>query len=308
MNEVTSVLPTELQNEFGTFRSPDAMLKEAQMVATAFGKKARAMGLYKKIGDSEHLLIEGWQMLGSMYRVSAGIESTQFVQYGDASGFEAVAIATYVPTGRVISRAEAVCLDDEENWGNISKYEWVAGADGKREKVKIGDVPKPLQQLRSMAQTRAMSKVYSNLLKFVAKMASFNTTPAEEMTGGENGAAQNQNPQRATSSGAIISEPQSKRLYAIAKSSGKTDDQVKAILAKHGFDSTKVVTKDKYEQVCSEIEAKAAPSGSATGGPPADLKDYVIWPDGIEDEWVKFKGEIYRFDSAKGNYQVWSGK
>lgn len=51
-----------------------------------------------------------------------------------------------------------------------------------------------------------------------------------------------------------ITEAQVKRLYAIGKS--KTD-KAKDVLAKHGFGSAKAVTKDKYEEICKEIEMEA---------------------------------------------------
>src|SRR6516165_10480265 len=59
MNEL---IPSEGQIEFGSFRSPEQHLKEAQAVAAAFAKEARRLQLYKRIGESDHLLVEGWQL------------------------------------------------------------------------------------------------------------------------------------------------------------------------------------------------------------------------------------------------------
>lgn len=314
MSDNLPVLQQDNISDFGSFRNPEVALKEAELVAQAFKKRAIALLLFKEIGTSKHLLIEGWQMLGSMYRVTTSIESTRYLDMGNITGWEATARAIYVPTGQEISRAEAMCLSDEDNWGPRPKYEWVEG-----KKRQIGTVPTPTQQLRSMAQTRASSKCYANLLKFVARMAGFASTPAEEMTGHEDTSGAmppGPGPQRAAG-GPVISEAQAKRLYAISKGSGKSDDQVKAILAKYGFDSNKNVTKDKYEQICAEMEGKAtasAPAGAApppaapTNQPPANLKDHQEWPDGIEDEWVKYRGETYRFSGDANNYQVWTGK
>ena len=50
----------------------------------------------------------------------------------------------------------------------------------------------------------------------------------------------------------VISEPQSKRLFMLAK--GKDTDKVKNVITKHGFASSKDITKDKYEAICKEIE------------------------------------------------------
>lgn len=50
----------------------------------------------------------------------------------------------------------------------------------------------------------------------------------------------------------IISEGQMKRMYVLAK--GKSPDKVKEIIGKYGFTSSKDVTKDKYKNICDEIE------------------------------------------------------
>lgn len=50
----------------------------------------------------------------------------------------------------------------------------------------------------------------------------------------------------------IISEAQMKRMYVLAK--GKTPEMVKEIINKYGFTSSKDVTKDKYKNICDEIE------------------------------------------------------
>lgn len=51
-----------------------------------------------------------------------------------------------------------------------------------------------------------------------------------------------------------ISEAQRKRFYAIAKSGGKTDDQIKEFLRGYiGSESTKDIPKSKYEFLCNEV-------------------------------------------------------
>lgn len=241
--------------EFGSFRNPEDVLKTAETVAKAFKLRADRLELYKTIGPSKHLLIEGWQTLAAMYRVSAGIVEDRFVQFGEVQGFEATAEALYVPTGRRISMANAMCLADEDNWGFRPKYEYID-----RVRTKTGEVPVPLQQLRSMAQTRACSKVLSNLLKWVARMAGYAGTPAEEMTDhhaeeSNGNGTQRQGPQRkAAPAGNVISEPQVKRMYGLGHGAGKSRDAVGVILAHFGFpDGPDTVTRDKYEAICTQI-------------------------------------------------------
>lgn len=259
--------------EFGTFRNPEVAMKEAELVAASFAKRAERLQLYKKIGESKHLLIEGWQMLASMYRVTASISRTQYIQYGDVAGFEASADAIHVPSGKRISSADAQCLNDEERWTVRPKYEVVNGV-----RTQTGTVAVPMQQLRSMAQTRACSKVLSNLLKFVARMAGFAGTPAEEMTGheqphDESGGAAVQQPQR-KGSGAPISEAQAKRFYAIAKGKGMDDAAIKEYCQSWGFEKSVDITKDKYDAMCAIAPAPKAAEPKQTAAPQEKIVEY----------------------------------
>ncbi len=254
---------TVMGAEMSLSRSPEVVLKEAEMVAGPWGRKVEALKLYKVIGSSKHLYIEAWQMLGAMYRVTARTRDTRYVEFGEIHGYEATAEAFHMPSGQVVSVADGMCLSDEDNWGLRSKYEYIRGEDGRDRKTKVGDVVTPLQQLRSMAQTRAQSKVLANLFKWVAKLKGYATTPAEEMTGAEGAAPEEQAPpqRRAApsnggSAGAgFISSKQASRLWAISFSAGKSKEQANAVLRKFGFADAKDVTLDKYEAVCSEMES-----------------------------------------------------
>ncbi len=230
-------------------RSPETVLNEAQMVANALKRQADKLGLYKKIGDSKHLMIEGWQMVGAMFRVTARVTETRFLDYGQVRGYEAVAEAYHIPTGQVIGRAEGMCLSDEDRWGLRPKYE--KGENGERGTKTM--VPVPLQQLRSMAQTRACSKVLSNAFKWIATMGGFAGTPAEEMAGNEydgDGKEIHQPQRKSAQIGTPISEAQSKRFYAIAKSSGKSDEEIKTFLKQCGYERSTEIAKDRYEHIC----------------------------------------------------------
>jgi hypothetical protein len=312
-NEVT-VIPTNTAIvEFGTFRSPAQALKEMEMVAAAFGRKARQMDLYTKIGESEHLRVEGWQMLAAMYRVTASIQNTQYVEFGDARGWEATAIAIHIPTGQQVSSADAMCLDDEDKWGAVSKYEWhTPEGGGEKQKVKVGDIRKPLQQLRSMAQTRAQSKVLSNLLKHVAKMAGFAPTPAEEMMPGQESTdtptqTQQQAPPRSNGSGPVITDPQAKRFYALSKASGKSKDEIDAMLRHFGFASDREITKAKYDAVCNAVQTPNWQPSAA----PSPVSQPQQQTDPSKEMWAEvvraYKGESKAIQ-ALGNegYPTWA--
>lgn len=143
-------------------RSPERVLEEAREAARAL-KDVLAQKKNKFMFRGEqYLQFEDWQTLGRFYGVTARVRHTQQVTYDESSGFEATAEAVRAD-GMVISAAEAMCMDDEANWRG-----------------------KPIFQLRSMAQTRACAKALRNVLSWVAVLAGYAPTPAEEMTGQEN--------------------------------------------------------------------------------------------------------------------------
>lgn len=63
-------------------------------------------------------------------------------------------------------------------------------------------------------------------------------------------------PRRMASGGTpIISEKQSKRLYAIQMKSGKKQYEVKEYLKRMGFTSSKDITVDKYEEIINWVQS-----------------------------------------------------
>lgn len=55
--------------------------------------------------------------------------------------------------------------------------------------------------------------------------------------------------------GGLISPAQANRLYAISKSTGKTDDQMKAILKQFGYASSKEIKRGDYDKICALAQA-----------------------------------------------------
>lgn len=154
--EVTAAL--ELVSDIRMTRDPERVISEAREAATALKDVlAKKKNKFMFRGE-QYLQFEDWQTLGRFYGVTARIKHSQQVSYGEASGFEASAEAVRAD-GMVISAAEAMCMDDELNWQG-----------------------KPIFQLRSMAQTRACAKALRNVLSWVAVLAGYATTPAEEMS------------------------------------------------------------------------------------------------------------------------------
>jgi hypothetical protein len=190
--------------------APEAVLAEAQKAAAALQDVIKRKPRPVVMGGEQYLEFEDWQTLARFYGLTAGEEQEpEFVNLDGVKGFKATAVALLA--GRVVSRATAYCLNDEEKWLTRTKYEyhmvlkngetareedsdkgdWVwepnpnkpGGKRPQRRKVAAGEESVPLYQLASMAQTRANAKVLRNVLSWVAVLAGYKPTPAEEMDG-----------------------------------------------------------------------------------------------------------------------------
>ncbi len=64
---------------------------------------------------------------------------------------------------------------------------------------------------------------------------------------------ENRSVNRAPSS-SLISEAQAKRIWAMSKSKKLSEDQIREIITSHGFDHTRDITRDSYDEVCRDIE------------------------------------------------------
>ncbi|MDI6808433.1 MAG: hypothetical protein QME66_05560 [Candidatus Eisenbacteria bacterium] len=157
-----AVVPSEIMHSIIVERAPDLVLAEAKHASIALTEVIRQKPKQVRFGGEQYLEFEDWQLLGRFYGLSVRIveSSVRYVEYGDVHGFEATAEVLRNADSAVISAASAMCLNDEQNWRS-----------------------KPLFQLKSMAQTRACAKAFRNVLSWVAVLAGFRPTPAEEMDG-----------------------------------------------------------------------------------------------------------------------------
>ena len=190
-------------------RAPELVLEEAHKAAKALMIVMEAKSKKVMFNGEQYLEFEDWQTVGRFYGITPRIpdSGSRYVEYGAAKGWEAFAEAVDVRSGRVVSSAWAMCLDDEEKWCARSKYEWqyVKASGGystedpgkgeliwekqpdgknrpKKERRLVGEEKVPLFQLRSMAQTRAGAKALRNALAWVVVLAGYRPTPAEEIS------------------------------------------------------------------------------------------------------------------------------
>ncbi len=170
-----ALMVVESNQQLAISRPPEQVLEEAAKAATALKDVIEKKSKKVTFNGEQYLEFEDWQTLGRFYGITAKIVDTQYVEYGEIHGFEAKAIALRAD-GMEISAAEAACLTDEEKWRARPKYSF---KDGIRQQD--GEESVPLFQLKSMAQTRACAKVLRNVLAWVAVMAGYRPTPAEEL-------------------------------------------------------------------------------------------------------------------------------
>ena len=149
---------------------PNAIVQDAQNKADMLYNVVEKQHLYQEIRGKKYLQLEAWQTLGKFCNVIGEIEWVKPVDLWDARGFEARAIiktvevtrneegGTTTKVGDIIAIAESMCMNDEPNWQG-----------------------KPIFQLKSMSQTRALSKAYRSCLSFIVALAGYATSPAEEM-------------------------------------------------------------------------------------------------------------------------------
>lgn len=285
--------------ELKLWKAPDQIVAEAKQAADALRRIIDGSdNKPTKFGDKEHLKHEHWEILGHFFGYCTKITSTEPVHFdvdGEmAHGFLATAELLNERTGMVVGRAEAMCLDNEEMWGEVSEYEWqdTYTGDGRkagRERIQVGTKPKPLFQLRSMAQTRASAKAFRHKLAWVAVLAGYSPTPAQEMTGSEiprtrepekdslpseikrkpltpsyekRADAPAKPPQAATRADQqptrtykLITDGQARRFYAIWKQAGKTKAMVtNYLLETIGVDHDSKIPADRYKEVCAWAE------------------------------------------------------
>lgn len=166
-----SMLPVAVEQHSVTlFRTddPQEIVTRAVEVADVLSRVLREKNLISMIKGREHVRVEGWTFCGTMLGVFPVVEWTRKTDDGWEARVEARTLA-----GAVVGAAEAECLRSESTWSSRDDY-----------------------AIRSMAQTRAISKALRGPLGFVVSLAGFETTPEEEMPGGGSHGQQAKDPGR----------------------------------------------------------------------------------------------------------------
>jgi len=137
---------------FGT-TDPVEVIAQAVKVADALKDVLVQKGLIKKIKDKQYPVIEAWETLAAMLRITTTCEWTRPIE----KGWEC-RIIVRDSAGNVIGSAENQCTREEAMWKSRDDY-----------------------AIRSMAQTRTKGKALRSILGFIMVLAGYEATPAEEM-------------------------------------------------------------------------------------------------------------------------------
>jgi hypothetical protein len=159
--ELIPVSPISPATLFGT-NDPDGVIAGASLAARSLAKVIKTQKLTSKIQGKDYVRVEGWTLLGSMLGVFPVVTSTHKI-ITEGGGWDARAEAR-TRAGELVGAAEAQCTRSEKAWANRDDY-----------------------ALRSMAQTRAISKALRMPLGFVMALAGFESTPAEEIPAEQTG-------------------------------------------------------------------------------------------------------------------------
>lgn len=176
--EVTSteMVVSESENQLADYEilNPDLPMSVKVGVATNVANclsdliKSQGLvkkGLNKKDPEAEYVLVEGWEVLGTMLGIVPVTEIIEPIcnDKGKVRGYKARAYLYRNPVmehGKIISGTL------------IATTEASATVEG---------FQKDTAGMMSMAQTRALGKCYRMALSWIMKMAGYEGTPAEEM-------------------------------------------------------------------------------------------------------------------------------
>jgi hypothetical protein len=139
---------------FGT-TNPRVTIERMAECASALVDVVRSRRLSVRIQGRDHLTVEAWTTLGAMVGVYAIVEWTKVNETDD--GYVARAVARTLP-GQTVGAAEAECSRGERHWQSRDAY-----------------------ALRSMAQTRAVSRALRAPLGQIVVLAGYEATAEEEM-------------------------------------------------------------------------------------------------------------------------------
>jgi hypothetical protein len=156
MSDLVSVEPKQIAPRQHFFMmEPEQQVAHAARIAKVLADVIAKQNLYSNIQGKKYIKAEGWQTLGTFLGV---LPKEREVKRLPDGSFEAYVDIVKFGDGTVVSGASAICSVNEKRWGNADEY-----------------------ARRSMAITRATGKAYRTGFAWIATLAGYEPTPAEEM-------------------------------------------------------------------------------------------------------------------------------
>ena len=140
----------------------DHGMERARVQAGKLMHLVREQNLAVKIGQGEHIRVEAWCALGAWNGLTPRTAWTKEIRDKDGKlqGVEARVEILRVETMDVVGAAESCCYMSEKSGGRTRWNE--------------------AHQARGMAQTRATSRAFAQILRFIPILEGYSGTPAEE--------------------------------------------------------------------------------------------------------------------------------
>src|SRR3990172_7747108 len=105
----SEIVPSEQVYLGSLALAPEAVVDRAAKIATVLADVIRKRHLSKKIGPSEHVLVEGWATLGALVGVSPKEREVHHTIDGEIHEYEAYVDLVRTDTGIVVGGASAIC-------------------------------------------------------------------------------------------------------------------------------------------------------------------------------------------------------
>jgi len=187
-----------------------AMIKAQEIVQLMSGK---VKGFISKIQGKDYPKVEWWTTVGATLSLSPYVlpDSVKPILKNDQIiGYHARAEVRDIRFNppKTITAAEAMCTKEENNWKNRDEH-----------------------ALKSMAQTRAVSKAYRLGFSFLAVLAGLQPTPAEEMDF-DNGNNNPKTKKKTSKTNNFSADKLKKEMYSYLKKITKNPDEIPSIIEK----------------------------------------------------------------------------
>ena len=207
MSTDVATVPRDTEVSLFSGATPDAIINVAADVATKFADIVKRQQLYQRIGQRDHVLIEGWQTVGALVGVFAvkdgGVVELPWPELGplgerpEDPGREPPRSAPTWPTwdgaraalarwehhrALIDARSEGLAFGYKASFQAVNRAGQVVGwAEGHCDRTERSKVGIDNYALKSWPQTRGQSRALAAGLRFIVKLAGYATTPAEDM-------------------------------------------------------------------------------------------------------------------------------